>query len=117
MTAREKPTGSVRDIIRRLVSRTMAQQIRTKVEKSTLLFQDALSTTAVFDAHGIPGDDGHKSTVHSFVSGHHFTESNVERVGASHGRRQCFMGPRVLFCGRIQKGRICKERVGNRAMV
>ena len=51
MTALQKPTGGVRgivagDIIRRLVSRTIAQQIRTKVEKATAPFQYALSTRA-----------------------------------------------------------------------
>ena len=42
MTALQKPTRGVRgagDTIRRLVSRTMAQQIRKKVEKATALFQ------------------------------------------------------------------------------
>ena len=51
MTALQKPTGGVRgivagDIIRRLVSRTIAQQIRTKVEKATAPFQYALSNRA-----------------------------------------------------------------------
>ena len=51
MTALQKPTEGVRgivagDIIRRLVSRTIAQQIRTKVEKATAPFQYALSTRA-----------------------------------------------------------------------
>ena len=65
MTALPKPTGGVRgivagDIIRRLVSRTIVQQIRTKVEKATTPFQYALSTR------------------------------NTEWVGAAHGRwRQC----------------------------
>ena len=51
MTALQKPTGGVRgivagDTIRELVSRTMAQQIRKKVEKATAPFQYALSTRA-----------------------------------------------------------------------
>ena len=51
MTALQKPTGGVRgivagDIIQRLVSRTVAQQIRKKVERATAPFQYALSTRA-----------------------------------------------------------------------
>ena len=51
MTALQKPTGGVRgivagDIIRRLVLRTMVQQIRKKVAKATAPFQHSLSTRA-----------------------------------------------------------------------
>ena len=96
MTALQKPTGGVRgivagDIIRRLVSRTMAQQIRKKVEKATALFQYALSTRAGCEciAHAI---DRRESTLHSSVSGrdwcirHNIAKSNAEWVGPAHGR-------------------------------
>ena len=60
MIALQKPSGGVRgivagDIIRRLVSRTIAQQIRKKVEKATAPFQYALSTRAGYEciAHAI----------------------------------------------------------------
>ena len=75
MIALQKPSGGVRgivagDIIRRLVSRTMAQQIRTKVEKATARFQFALSTRAGCEciAHAIQAMT-RKSTVHSSVCG------------------------------------------------
>ena len=49
MTALQKPSGGVRGIVvgdsfRRLVSRTIAQQLRIVVEEATAPFQDALTT-------------------------------------------------------------------------
>ena len=51
LTALQKPTEGVRgivaaDILRRLVARTVAQQIRQQVERATAPFQHALSTRA-----------------------------------------------------------------------
>ena len=51
MTALQKPTGGVRgivvgDFVRRLVTRTLAQQLKDAVQLATTLFQFALSTKA-----------------------------------------------------------------------
>ena len=51
MTALKKPAGGIRgivvgDVIRRLVARTVAQQVATNVEQATAPFQYALSTRA-----------------------------------------------------------------------
>ena len=51
MTALQKPTGGVRgivvgDFVRRLVARTLAQQLGPAVESATAPFQFALSTKA-----------------------------------------------------------------------
>ena len=62
MTALSKPDGGVRgivvgDVIRRLVSRTMAQQMSAAVESATIPFQYALSTRAGCEciAHALQG--------------------------------------------------------------
>ena len=51
LTALRKPNGGVGgivagDVVRRLVSRTMAQQFSKRTEKATAPFQNALSTRA-----------------------------------------------------------------------
>ena len=62
LTALSKPDGGVRgivvgDIVRRLVSRTIAQQMATTVEKATAPYQYALSTRAGCEciAHALQG--------------------------------------------------------------
>ena len=62
ITALQKPNGGVRsivagDIIRRLVARTIAQQLSCVVEKATAAFQYALSTKSqgVCIAHALQG--------------------------------------------------------------
>ena len=62
MTALSKPDGGVRgivtgDVVRRLVARTMAQQLSDAVESGTAPFQYALSTRAGCEciAHALQG--------------------------------------------------------------
>ena len=62
LTALQKPNGSVRgivasDVFRRLVARTMAQQLGPAIERATSPFQYALSTRAGTEciAHSHPG--------------------------------------------------------------
>ena len=57
LTALQKPNGGVRgvvaaDILRRLVGRTMAQQLSDVVKAATAPFQCALSTRAGTECHG-----------------------------------------------------------------
>ena len=72
LTALQKPNGSVRgivasDVFRRLVARTMAQQLGPAIERATSPFQHALSTRAGTEciAHAIQAftDLDHTGTV------------------------------------------------------
>ena len=135
MTALQKPTGGVRrivagDIIRRLVSRTMAQQVRKKVEKATAPFQYALSTHAGCEciAHAIQAmtDANPHCTVLSVDGiGAYNTISRramlSEWVGPAHGGDTVlpnvlqFYGSRPPICGRIRKEwsmKCCRRRAG-----
>ena len=109
----------VGDIIRRLVSRTMAQQIRKKVEKATTPFQYALSTRAGCECiaraiQAMTDANPHCTVVSLNGIGayvHYIAESNAEWVGAAHGVatmycRSCCSStdPRLPACGRIPKG-------------
>ena len=76
LTALQKPTEGVRgivagDILRRLVSRTVAQQIKQQVERATAPFQYALSTRAGCGMHSSCSSGPHRSrsTVHCPLSG------------------------------------------------
>ena len=65
MTALQKPTGGVRgivvgDFVRRLVARTLAQQLKDAVQLATAPFQFAAST------------DGHGRERHIVVGGRHW---------------------------------------------
>ena len=74
MTALQKPSGGVRGIVvgdsfRRLVSRTIAQQLRTVVEEATAPFQYALTTRFGGEcvAHAVQAFDGGGSIEHHSI--------------------------------------------------
>ena len=65
LTALQKPNGGVRgilagDVFRRLVARTIAQQLGLAIERATSPFQHALSIRAGMEciAHVVQGFDG-----------------------------------------------------------
>ena len=65
MTALQKPNGGVRgivagDIIRRLVARTISQQLLPVVERATVPFQYALSTKYRWRVHCSCAPDPHR---------------------------------------------------------
>ena len=106
MTALQKSTGSVRgivagDTIRRLLSRTIAQQIRTKV---TAPFQYALST-----AQGV-----------SALPMRSRAMTDAPRCTVLVPHMEGGDGVLPFICGRILKEwstKFCKERTGNRAIL
>ena len=107
MTALQKANGGVRgivagDMVRRLVTRTIAQQIRGPVEKATSPFQYALSTRAGIEciAHAIQAitDADPRATVLSVDGISAF--DTISRVAMLRGLRMVLL---PCTCGKMKK--------------
>ena len=135
LTALRKLDGGVRgivvgDIVRRLVARTISQQLSERVQAATAPFQYALSTRAGCEcvAHALQGiTEMSECNSHNHFRGRdqcvrsHSTQSHVGRIAGS-GRVSCHSCPcsTVLLqvtSGKVQKvphTQLCKGREENR---
>ena len=138
MTALQKPGGEVRgivagDVIRRLVARTIAQQLSETVERTTAPFQYTLSTKAGCEcvAHALQGltDLDPEATVLSIdgISAYDLISrramltalANVDRGEQVLPSSDCSMEHHQFIGGRTILGectRLSRERAANREM-
>ena len=123
MTAFQKPGGGVRgivagDIVRRLVARTISQQLSSAVESATAPFQYALSTRAGCEcvAHALQalGEVDERATIMS-IDGitrlrSHQSASDVVRIGANRWRTSsAAIREAVPWCPRHNAGGRTKQ--------